>query len=85
MCGRYSYSYITYTVACISRTIMATTVLLGEEVNVLLSVWGEEKVQHELDGPTRKVALHKKIAENPRERGFNRDGAKPDKKFKTNV
>ena len=37
----------------------------GEEVvKVLLTIWGDEKVQKELDGPKRKPLLHEKIAKN---------------------
>ena len=33
-----------------------------EEVKVLLAIWGDEKLQKELDGPKRKPLLHEKNA-----------------------
>ena len=44
-----------------------------EEVKVLLAIWGDEKVQKEVDGPKRKPLLHEKIAKKLQEHGYNRD------------
>ena len=44
-----------------------------EEVLVLLSIWGNEKLQQELDGPKRKQPLHESIARKMQEKGYNRD------------
>ena len=44
-----------------------------DEVKVLIAIWGDEKVQKELDGPKRKPMLHEKIAKNLQEHGYNRD------------
>ena len=45
----------------------------GEEVKVLLAIWGDEKVQKELDEPKRKPLLYEKIAKKLQEHGYNRD------------
>lgn len=45
----------------------------GDEVKVLSEIWGDEKIQNELDGAKRKHPLHEKIAREPGARGNNRD------------
>ena len=49
------------------------TVWGEEEVRVLISIWGDEKIQDELDGPRRKQSLHEAIAKELQKKGFNRD------------
>ena len=53
-----------------------------EEVKVLLAIWGDEKVQCELDGAKRKHPLHEKIAKQLNEKGYHRDAEQVKTKIK---
>ena len=44
-----------------------------DEVKVLLEIWGDEKIQSEMDGAKRKHPLHEKIATKMKTKGYNRD------------
>ena len=46
---------------------------IDEEVLALLFIWGDEKVQEELDGAVRNEAVFDKIARKVAEMGFNND------------
>ena len=54
-----------------------------EKVKELLSIWGEKKVQLELDGAKRKAPIHEKIAQALQEKGFNRDSEQCKTKIKS--
>ena len=45
---------------------------LDEEVLALVSIWGDEKVQEELDGAVRNKAVFEKIVRKMAEMGFNK-------------
>ena len=44
-----------------------------DEVNALLAIWGEDKVQEELDGPVRNNVVYVGIAKKMQELGYERD------------
>ena len=43
------------------------------EVKVLLSIWGDNRIQEELDGVVRNKLVYQKIAENMNKSGHDRD------------
>ena len=54
-----------------------------EEVKVLLPIWGDEKVQCELDGAKRKHPLHEKITKQLNDKGYHRDAEQVKKYLKS--
>ena len=44
----------------------------GEETRALVSVWGQENTQSELDGVTRNRTIFERIAKELREMGFEK-------------
>ena len=44
-----------------------------EEVRALIHVWGEDKIQQELDGASRNKPIFVAIAKKMNEKGYNRD------------
>ena len=44
-----------------------------KEVQTLLVIWGEDKIQEELDGAVRNKAVFERIAKQLHEQGFERD------------
>ena len=43
-----------------------------DEVKALISIWADEKVQHQLDNCTKKVPVFQNIAKRLEEAGFTR-------------
>jgi hypothetical protein len=43
------------------------------EVRALISIWGEDKIQEELDGAVRNQAIFNSIAKKMEEKGYDRD------------
>lgn len=43
------------------------------EVKALLAIWGEGKIQEQLDGAARNKAVYEKIAKQLQEQGYTRD------------
>ena len=50
------------------------TVWSDNEVKALIAIWGEDKVQQELDGAVRNKVVFDKISKQMKELGYNRDG-----------
>lgn len=48
-------------------------VWLDEGTKTSLSVWGEENIQHQLDGAVRNKTIYKRIAKEMREHGYKRE------------
>ena len=44
-----------------------------EEVKALISIWGDSKIQEELDGAVRNKAIHTTIAKKMQENGHDCD------------
>lgn len=49
------------------------TVWADKEVKALLAVWGDGKIQEELDGAVRNKAVFERIAKQLQEQGYERD------------
>ena len=43
------------------------------EVRALISIWGEDRIQEELDGAVRNQAIFNSIAKKMEEKGYDRD------------
>ena len=55
-----------------------------DEVKALISIWAEEKVQHQLDNCTKKVPVFQNIAKRLEEAGFTRSFIQIREKVKDN-
>ena len=49
------------------------TTWTDREVKALLAVWGDSKIQEELDGAVRNQVVFKRIAQKLNEQGINRE------------
>ena len=49
------------------------TIWTDDEIRALLQVWGDEKIQEELDGAKRNKPVFISIAQKMQEEGYNRD------------
>ena len=49
------------------------TLWADDEVLTLIKVWGNDKIQKELDGATRNKVIFAKISEEMKKEGYNRD------------
>ena len=49
------------------------TLWADDEVLTLIHVWGNDKIQKELDGATRNKVIFDKISEEMKKEGYNRD------------
>ena len=49
------------------------TIWSEREVRALLQIWGDGKIQEELDGAKRNKQIFQTIAKKMREQGYNRD------------
>ena len=49
------------------------TVWADKEVKALLAIWGDSKIQEELDGAVRNKAIFERIAKKLQEQGYELD------------
>ena len=49
------------------------TVWADKEVKALLAIWGDSRIQEELDGAVRNKAIFERIAKKLQEQGYERD------------
>ena len=63
----------TTTVAVVPLTTTCGSRWLDDETKTLISVWGEENVQQQLDGAVRNKTVYEQVAKKMNNYGYKRD------------